>query len=235
MGRGVVTLRTAVAEGFRAPDFKELYLDFVNAAAGYAVKGNPDLKPEHSVNVTVGAEWRSTSSTLKVGAYQNRFRDFIETTGPDGSGVYTYSNVTKGTTAGVDVDASRQAGALDLSAGYRFLHTHNDADGGPLLGRAAHSARATISHAEPRFRTSIALSGIYTGSAPASRDANGAIAKERDALTQLNLRVGRSLGPVSSAGEVFAAVDNLFDATAGADWPGFTGRRLSAGLSWTFR
>jgi outer membrane receptor for ferrienterochelin and colicins len=231
--RESLTMRAAVAGGFRAPDFKEQYLDFVNAPAGYAVRGNPDLRPEHSVNVNAGFDWRTSVVVLKANAYHNRFRDFIESVGPDGSGTFTYSNVARGRTAGIDVDASRKVGGVNASASYAYLNTRNDADAGPLLGRAPHTARVSV--AMPiRYRMNIALAGVHTSRAPSARDQSGTITY-RDALTQINVRAGRALGRDSSKGELFAAVDNVFDATAGADWPGFTGRRLSAGLSWNIR
>jgi outer membrane receptor for ferrienterochelin and colicins len=39
-----LAIRASIGRGFRAPDFKELYLSFVNTAAGYAVYGNPDSR-----------------------------------------------------------------------------------------------------------------------------------------------------------------------------------------------
>ncbi|MBA2459792.1 MAG: TonB-dependent receptor [Gemmatimonadales bacterium] len=51
-----LSLRGAAGRGFRAPDFKELYLQFINDAAGYAVYGNRDLRPEHPTNLTAGAD-----------------------------------------------------------------------------------------------------------------------------------------------------------------------------------
>src|SRR5690606_40707851 len=62
-----LALRASAGRGFRAPDFKELYLDFVNATAGYAVVGNPGLRPETSTNLTLGAEWAERSEERRVG------------------------------------------------------------------------------------------------------------------------------------------------------------------------
>ena len=58
-GGGGWTFRGAVARGFRAPDGKELGLEFLNVGPGFAylVRGNADLRPETSVNVTTGVEW----------------------------------------------------------------------------------------------------------------------------------------------------------------------------------
>ncbi|MEO1172960.1 MAG: TonB-dependent receptor, partial [Myxococcota bacterium] len=43
-----VVLRTSYGAGFRAPDFRQLYLLFENPGVGYVVNGNPELGPERS-------------------------------------------------------------------------------------------------------------------------------------------------------------------------------------------
>ncbi|HEU0054016.1 MAG TPA: TonB-dependent receptor, partial [Longimicrobium sp.] len=54
-----LALRASAGAGYRAPAFKELYMTFLNATPDftYAVRGNPDLQPETSRNLTVGVEW----------------------------------------------------------------------------------------------------------------------------------------------------------------------------------
>ena len=63
-------LRAGAARGFRGPSFKELTWDFPNPFAGYAIRGNPDLRPEHSWQWSAGrglvgvfrAWWRMSRS-----------------------------------------------------------------------------------------------------------------------------------------------------------------------------
>lgn len=227
-----LALRASVGRGFRAPDFKELYLNFVNAAAGYAVNGNPALRPEHSTNYSASAEWASDALDARAAAFYNRFRDFIETTGPDSRGIYTYSNVSRGRTSGLELELARSFRWVGLRAAYDYLDTHDDATGGQLLGRAAHAARVTSTFAPFGFRTSVAA--IYTGSTPASRDESGAVAESRGAFTQMNLRIARQL-PAAIGAELSFGVDDLFNAQAGNGWPGFTGRQVYVGASWTGR
>ncbi|MEO7965039.1 MAG: TonB-dependent receptor, partial [Gemmatimonadaceae bacterium] len=100
-----VAIRASLGRGFRAPDFKELYLDFVNSSAGYAVRGNPDLRPESSTSGSLGVEWTGTRLWARAGAYRNDYRDFIETREPDASGTYTYSNIARGRTSGVELES----------------------------------------------------------------------------------------------------------------------------------
>lgn len=224
-----LALRAAVGRGFRAPDFKELYLDFVNSAAGYAVKGNPSLAPERSTNYSASADWTGRRVALRASAFHNRFDDFIETTGPDAHGTFTYANVARGTTSGAELEAVSALGPVQLDGSYDYLHTHDEATGGPLLGRAAHAGRLTASAAPFAFRWS--ATALVTGRSPAARGADGSVSREREAFTQINLRVARAL-PARMGAELFAGADNVFDAKAGTGWPGFTGRQLYVGAAW---
>ena len=81
-----LAIRAAAGRGFRAPDFKELYLDFVNSAAGYAVRGNPDLRPERSTSLSLGAEWDGAAVYAHASAFRNTYHDFIEFGAPDATG-----------------------------------------------------------------------------------------------------------------------------------------------------
>ncbi|HEY9225318.1 MAG TPA: TonB-dependent receptor [Gemmatimonadaceae bacterium] len=231
----LLTLRASVARGFRAPDFKELYLRFVNSAAGYAVSGNDALRPEHSVNTTAEIEWTGSAVDLRASAFQNRIRNLIETIGPDATGTYTYDNVGRAVTAGGELEAARRWSRAELVAGYAYLHARDVATDGPILGRAAHSARATL-RAETWSNVRLALTALHTGAAPSARDTTGNVSAERGALTQLNVRVARAFSvPGSSRVEASVGVDDLFDARRGLEWPGFTGRQLSVGLAWPAR
>mgnify|MGYP006197257459 CR=1 FL=1 len=74
-----LALRASLGQGYRAPSFKELYMEFLNVGPGfgYVVKGNPRLRPETSTNVTVGAEWSPGRGFLRTQLFGTRFDDFI--------------------------------------------------------------------------------------------------------------------------------------------------------------
>ncbi len=231
-----LTLRASVGDGFRAPDFKELFLFFQNTSAGYAVQGNPGLRPEHSRSTMLGAEYATGSGYLRAQLFHNAFRDFIETrviTAPEEAPVYEYANVDNGSTRGVEFEAGGDllaGGRVRGELGYSYLATRDDATGRPLLGRPAHGARATL--ALPLLLAVRAhVTALHTGRTPMARDAGtGAITAWRDAFTRVDLRVMRGL---PSAGLEFAfGVDNLFDDRP-EEWAGFTGRHLYTSLTWT--
>jgi len=227
-------LRASVSGGFRAPDFKELYLRFVNASAGYAVDGNAALRPEHSINTTAEAEWVSGGLDLRANVFHNRIRDLIETIGPDVQGHYTYDNVGLATTSGAELEAGRRWRAAEVRLGYSYLHTHDVTLGGPILGRAAHSGRGTIDTPVWR-RLRLAVTGVYTGDSPAARDSLGRVSMVREGMMQVNMRAAHPIPAWAGTGEIFGGVDDVFDVQRGYDWPGFTGRQLSVGLSWPGR
>lgn len=226
-----LTIRASAGEGYRAPDFKELYMDFLNDAVGYAVHGNPGLRPESSRNVTAGAEWAGARTYVRGQLYWNHFRDFIETRLISGAGelpTYQYANVADGSTRGIEIEAGASVAGLRLEGSYDGLATRDDNTGASLLGRPGHAARATLGITLAyALRTS--LSGIFTGRAPVQRDRSGAVTSWRDSFLRADLRVARSL---PGGLELSVGADNLFDRQPD-NWAGFTGRHVYTALSWT--
>ena len=225
-----IVLRLSAASGFRAPDFKELYFDFTNDGAGYAVHGNPDLRPERSGNVTAGAEWTSAHLYVRTQLYWNELHDFIETRPLSGSTeftVYTYGNVDRGRTRGLELESGVTAGALRAEGSWALLDARDVASGEPLLGRPRHSGRATLTYALP-IRLRASLTALHTGRTPMQRDAGGTVSSEREAFTRFDLRVAQAL-PLDL--ELVAGADNLLDARP-RQWAESIGRQLYIGLGW---
>ncbi len=65
-------------EGFRAPPYNDANLGFTNFASGYTAIPNPDLKPETSRGVEIGAKATGRYGSIAVAAYENNYNDFIE-------------------------------------------------------------------------------------------------------------------------------------------------------------
>jgi outer membrane receptor for ferrienterochelin and colicins len=223
-----IAIRAALGRGYRAPDFKELYLEFVNAAAGYAVYGNPDLRPERSTSVSLGSEWASATAFLRASSFASDYRDFIETRAPDASGAYTYGNIAKGWTRGLEAEAGVLVGEWRLEAAGERLWTFDAATGQPLLGRTPFALRARGSGPlTPTLSGSLRVA--YTARTPISRDSAGGVTAFRDAFPKVDARLSRML---NSKLELSAEVSNILDRRLGANWPGFTGRTASIQLRW---
>ncbi|HEY0970354.1 MAG TPA: TonB-dependent receptor, partial [Gemmatimonadales bacterium] len=226
-----LTLRASVGRGFRAPDFKELYLQFSNDNAGYVVYGNPDLRPEHSDNVTLGAEWSAGRLYTRAQLFHNRLRDFIETRPLPSDGsilLFEYANVEQGLTRGAELEGGVAVGSLRAEAAYSYLDAEDRATGLPLLGRPTHSARATLGGMLP-FELRASVTALYTGATPMERDDTGAVVGERDAFFRTDVRLARRL---PRGLEIVAGADNLFDQRP-ARWEGAVARQVYAALSWS--
>ena len=226
-----LALRASLGRGYRAPSFKELYMEFLNVGAGYSytVRGNPLLQPETSTNLTVGAEWSPGNSYLRAQLFETRFDDFIETTlvgDSSGTTVYSYGNVSEGRTRGVELEGGIAHRSLRLEGGYSLLSARATDTDQPLLGRPRHSGRASLESGLP-LGIRGAFTGIYTGSTPVQRTEEDVVL-ERDGY----LRFDATLSSDLPAGlQVTAGVRNLLDARPD-QWPGFTGRHLFIGMGW---
>ncbi len=66
------------ARGFRSPPFGDVNIGLVLPVFNYEVRANPDLRPERSEGLELG--WRYVGESLRasVSAYENRYRDLIE-------------------------------------------------------------------------------------------------------------------------------------------------------------
>lgn len=235
-----LAIRASIGYGFRTPDFKEMYTTWVNPVPGasYAVHGNPDLQPETSRNITASIEWAGERIYGRVQAFDNHFENFIESHlvgdsvppgsagGQDRFSIYSYDNIDRGRTRGVDVDAGLTIGGVRLDAGYGYLDAVWLTTGEPLLGRPAHSARLGIASRLP-FGIRASATGLYTGRAPVGRDSDGAT-RYQTAYTRLDARLTREL-PLGL--ELMLGADNIFNAHP-ANWPGMAERHVYTGLRW---
>jgi outer membrane receptor for ferrienterochelin and colicins len=226
-----LALRASVGQGFRAPAFKELYMEFLNtgAGAGYRVRGNPDLQPETSRNVSGSIEWSGDRFYSRAQLFYNRFDEFIETREVPGAGditLYEYGNIDDGETYGTELELGATWGGLGAEVGYSWLRALNRATGDALLGRPTHSARTSLAYALP-FGLRASVSGVYTGATPTTRSDEGSLVT-RAALMRFDVRASQTL---PRGFELSAGLDNVLDATL-AGYPGFLGRQMYVGLSW---
>ena len=220
-------LKAEVAHGFRAPSFDEQYLQLLQAQFGYAVYGNPGLRPEQSWNVTGEAGLARAGSRLYVRGFANRLRDFIEAnqTG-DSSGIllFTYQNVDRARTGGVEAGGSVTRGLVTAAASYTWLSTRDVTTNTDLLGRAAHAANASVTVG--RAGWSVSGAAIYTGQEPVARDQAGVVSYQ-GAFTRFNLS---GAVPITRGVKFTAGADDLTDAKpsgAALIW----GRRVYAAAS----
>ena len=83
----------------------ESLIDWEHVQFGYTVKGNPNLKPEVSTGITMGAEY-SNQNNLQVSAlvYHNNFSNLIKDYALE-SGILSYQNIEKAYFTGLEIIA----------------------------------------------------------------------------------------------------------------------------------
>jgi outer membrane receptor for ferrienterochelin and colicins len=221
-------LKAAGARGFRAPSFKDLYQDYLNARARYRVRGNPDLDPESSWNVNGEAGFANAYTRLYLRGYSNWLRDFIESvqTGTDaGILLLDYRNIGRARTYGVEAGGAAAAGFTEVSGSYGFLEARDADTDLSLTGRSRHTARAAVTVSPDPV--SVRGEVVYSGRVLVSRSAAGAESFQ-EGYTRLNasLIARLPLGLRAALG-----VENLANTIpAGAIAP--LGRRWHVSGSW---
>jgi outer membrane receptor for ferrienterochelin and colicins len=145
------SLKTSVGYGYKAPDLRQLYLDFTNSAVGYTVLGynvaeerlaelssqgqllfsnnftfsNP-LKPESSVNLNFGGYYKKSNVTIDYNLFYNIIKNLIDTRAiaqrTNGQNVFSYFNVDRIFTYGLELNtAYKTSSNLTFSFGYQYL------------------------------------------------------------------------------------------------------------------
>ena len=212
-----LTMRASIGTGFRAPDFKELMLQFQNAGAGYEVVGNPDLRPETSRSLNLGIESRLTSwAGLAINLYRNEIDNLIQSElyrpGAEGSLTqYRYVNVASAMTQGLETMLRVEPfDGLTLEPGYTLNDTLDRTNNRPLEGRPLHKGTLTARYQHDAWGFGAYVRGAVHGTRPFFDDAvSPATTVQAPGYTTLEARLTQRLTPQVSA---FVQGTNLLDA-----------------------
>jgi hemoglobin/transferrin/lactoferrin receptor protein len=125
------------ARGFRSPPYSDVNNGYTNVAFGYTTLPNPDLKPETSNNFEAGLRLVTARMAGSVVAFENRFRDFIETvtvgTTPEGLIEFQPRNVTAVRTRGIELAGETYFGrSWMLRGAAAIIRGDNDSADVPL-------------------------------------------------------------------------------------------------------
>ena len=145
------SLKTSVGYGYKAPDLRQLYLDFTNSAVGYTVLGynvaeerlaelssqgqllfsnnfsfSNALKPDRCVNLNFGGYDKKKNVTIDYNLFYNIIKNLIDTKAiaqrTNGQNVFSYFNVDRIFTYGLEVNSTYKTSSnLTFSMGYQYL------------------------------------------------------------------------------------------------------------------
>lgn len=211
-----VRLRASWGQGFRAPNFNELYYP---GFFGF-FSGNPALRPEHSVSHEVGIDWTPDSrQSLGLSLYRTRISDLVAFQGVDFQAV----NVTRASIDGAELEYRLELPALMLTANATWQDARDADTGTPLLRRAPRKLMVSASH----IFANRAQLGVDLSVVAARPDFGGA------SLAGYGRVDARASVPLSGDWQFEARVENLGDRdyqlVNGYNTPG---RSLQVNLRW---
>jgi len=146
------TVRVNYANGFRAPNLKELYMNWDHLGL-FIIQGNENLKPETNNYFSVSTEMTKNKINASITAYHNRFNNKIEGQWINNQTIYQYINVSKSNISGIETSLRyRVLNNLNISGSYSYLYDNNSANGVRLSTVSPHSGNARL---EYNFRKGI--------------------------------------------------------------------------------
>ncbi len=152
------------SEGFRPPDFKELYMSFINNSVGYEVSGNKDLKPEISQYYAIEYREQGSSISWNVRAFKNNIKNLISThltsqTIESTRILYQYENIYKYEVVGGAVELQYlDSQYFGLKVGHVYTESRDQQTGSYLADRPLNSTKLNLLLiATPSLRINLSL------------------------------------------------------------------------------
>lgn len=136
-GKQDVVFRASLARGYRAPGLKELNILFVDNL--HNVRGNEDLRAEHSTNIHAGLEYRRklnqrSNLNINYSIFHNEIRDRINLALIDANtNLYTYINIGQYSSQGINFNAEFNHRRYSLTAGASTIGVQDNLQPDSLL------------------------------------------------------------------------------------------------------
>jgi len=226
-------IRAAVGTGYRVPNLKERYFVFDHSALGYMVLGNPDLQPEKSLSLQLGAGLSADKFSLDANLFYNDIDDLIETDIAEeqnipGVRVFEYTNIAEAKTQGIELQwVQSLANQFRLNTAYTWLKSENKKTGNILPERPEHQIKASLLYEYQPWGMDVTLIGIYQSEEFVDADNN---IESPDWMTW-DLKINKKL---NDHFKLFAGIDNFLDEHRehfdGTDFRPREGRLYYAGI-----
>ncbi|SXE52599.1 colicin I receptor [Klebsiella variicola] len=148
------TVKGGVSTGYKTPSLSQLHNGVSGVAGNGLVStiGNPNLKPETSVNYETGLYYENEAHVkANITGFINNYRNAIESETIDDS-TYSYRNVGKAITQGIEFATSFPVWTPDVMLNLNYTYTDSkqrggDNPGAPLTNTARQMANARINWA----------------------------------------------------------------------------------------
>lgn len=162
------------SQGFKAPDFRQLYYSWSNDLHGYKSEPNPDLKAEYSDSIEIGLRKTSEYLDWEIAAFTSKYDDFIERvsefTDPSfPNGVTRFENINKAKIKGVELSSRLSLSSIGAPEGTSARLSMSYSEGKDDSGAALESinpwsANFRLAYNAPSYRWGTALRFNYAAS-----------------------------------------------------------------------
>lgn len=170
-----VQIRGAYSRGFRAPDLKELFFEFIDV--NHNVIGNEDLKAETSHNGTASITFKMNKKdyafSIEPSGFYNDISNritLVYTGGLSANGVQVYTNRNIGrfrsTGANLNLTFAYKGFALNAGTSYTGISQQFDGQGSSKAFLFYPEARANVSYSYEKWGVSANVFYKYNGSQP---------------------------------------------------------------------
>lgn len=165
-------LRMAYARGFRSPALRELYFTFFDS--NHSIKGNTNLKAEHSNSFNTFLSWQAIEkNALRVnttlGGFYNYFTHLISIgVDPVNPQASTYLNVDVYKTTGLTLNNTFFWGNVQGNLGFSHIGRYNSLSSSEALPVFVWSNEVTtnLRYTLPKIATTLSFFYKYTGKQP---------------------------------------------------------------------
>lgn len=182
-----VTLMASHSNGFRAPNFNELF---------YPWGGNAALRPERANSDELGVKIKQDGWMLRSSYFQTRYRDLIST--------WPIENIGQARIVGIETSATVRVGRDTLVQGEWTIQDPKDQSNDLVLARRAyHHGSLGVTTSQWGYDWSAAVRMVG-----ARRDRDAASSEQLAAYEVVNVGVEKAL---AREWKVALKVDNLFD------------------------
>jgi len=215
---GHLVFTAQVSRGFRDPTLSDR---FYRGPVGRGfIEGNPDLKPETSLQFDLKARYAAGAARVTVAAYQYAITDLVERYAATPT-LFLFRNRGRAELQGVELEAhTRLSGAFDLSAAAETSRGRDADDHTPLDDIAPPAVSVTM-----RPRLGARLASYVRVKAVGSHQTAGPSESPTRRYTMVDVGLGWQ---VTSRSRVLAAFRNLLDeayqSSAGPRWVWAPGR-----------
>lgn len=150
-------VRGNIGTAFHAPTFNDLYwpIDPINF-----YQGNPNLKPETSVNREIGLNYETKSSELGLTFYKNRVSNLIAYYSDPVTSMGTMNNIGAADIHGATLHYTKSFVGWNLKTAYDVLSAKDKATGHSLARRAPHTGSLELERVSGPLRAAVRLQGV---------------------------------------------------------------------------